>query len=321
MSMKVIFLAIVIMVLVPCILADRNDNDEDRHGDGNRRTSTRCNFNHPDFQRRNDVMLKSLAGARIPIPTQIWSQHVHYVPQIGPAPSHAYIEVADYYMYQYNRWNQDLCAFTHEEYNFIVKTDGSVAIHVEQINAEPLAPTWRTGNGAPVEGLQEYYVYWNSTTPPSFANVPVAAGKSTQVAMSPYTICDVYGDMGIPGKHHYATEEIDVLVPNHDRDYSIMIYPEGQPTIWVAFDSEAIEFPPIIAAARAAYLAGQFTLQPDPTAAAYGIDYRTLVWDIPAYPTSARSMNNALSFVNKTEVASANMAWARMAYGEPPVRR
>lgn len=317
MSMKVIFLAIVIMVLVPSILADRDD--EDRYGDGNRRNSVRCNFNHPDFQRRNDAMLKSLAGSRVALPTQMWQQHVHYVPQIGAGNS--YVEVANYYMYQYNYWNQDLCSFVAEEYNFIVKADGSLAIHVEQIDADPLGTTWRTGNGAPVEGLQEYYVHWNTTTPPSFANIPVATGKSSQVAMNAFTICDTYGDSGISTARPYATEEIDILVPNQDRDYSIMIYPPGQNTIWVAFDSTNSDFPPVIAAARAAYLAGQIPLQADPTAAAYGIDYKTRIWDIPAPAAGARSVGFSLDFVNKTEVAAANMAWTRMAYGEPPVRR
>lgn len=290
MKRSVITIALSLLLLSSMVLASRQDDDHD-HSDGNRGTSDRCRFNSANFQRRNNGMLASLAGSRAqPIPSQLWQQDVYFMIQLQ---SGDWLQVANYIFYQYNYWNQSRCSFVSEHYAFTVFPDGRLGIEIDEVNADPLEPTFRTRGGNPQEGVQEYDVYWHNK--PTFNNAgPGYSPLTSQVAMTNSTDC--YTFMDFNGKV-LGTETIDIIEANEDRDYSIMLYYPGQPTGWAEIDSTNMDFPPLISAVRNAFVNGQVPLQQDPLATAAGITYTSLIWDVPT--TAARGVSD-INFADVT---------------------
>lgn len=269
-------IAIIAILLFSAILAVSADND---HHDNNSPRSNRCKFTDPDFIRHNTAMLDSLAGSRSALPTQMWEQSSHYIVQL---PTKNWAEVAAFNFYQYNYWDQARCTFVAEHYNFVVKADGSYGIMIEEVDADPIKTGYILGGEQPVETFQEYNVYWHASTPASFANIGIVTGTTYQASLTDNTISISFlaADRSLLGTHN-----INIVVPNQDRDYSVFI----GGNVVLQIDSTSMDFLPLITAARAAWKSGSSSvyLQPDPMGLQYGIVHNVLIFDIPA--SSARS--------------------------------
>jgi hypothetical protein len=286
-----VFLAI-LLVLVPAVLADHGDDDNNRGGNN---IPVWQRANSPFFLANNKAMLAELNLNR---PNEIWynpSETYGYfdVSAMGLGYSKTFLQMGPPSVYWGDAYyNQTSGKFLYTQV-WPAVLNGQVVYRVQQVSAKVNPPSFvYTDDDDRRPGKQTYSVQWES--PPLYEQLLATQLTGSQVAVNDLSI-DLSLTYG-PSGPVISDEARDIMVPNQKRVYSQMIYlgqtPPGlaDDDLWSYWEATVIPTPTDVKTALRLYFAHQLPLLQDPMATAAGATYSVYMYVPPAHARDVPSM-------------------------------